>query len=358
MLYHLLLPLREDTFAFNVVRYITFRGAAALITSLLFCLLLYPPFIRWLQRRKYGQEIRNDGPEGHFSKKGTPTMGGLLMVFAITLSSLLWARLDEPRVWLVLFIAVSFSAVGFADDWQKIARKNSAGLSGKTRLALEFVASGLAVWAGVRYWGVSTTVPVPFLKDIALPMGWGYVLFGAFVIVAFANAVNLTDGLDGLAIGPVMVSALTMGLLAYLAGNVRFAEYLNIPHVPGAGELTVLTVTLAGAGMGFLWFNAYPAQVFMGDTGSLPLGGILGALAVLTHNEFLFVVLGGIFVAETLSVVIQVISFKTTGKRVFRMAPVHHHFEKGGVVEPKIIVRFWIVSILLALLSLMSLKLR
>lgn len=358
MLYHLLLPLRESEFLFNVVRYISFRAAAALITALLLCLVLYPPFIRWLQRRRFGQEIRNDGPEAHFSKKGTPTMGGLLMIGAISLSTLLWARLDEPAVWMTLIIGLAFCGVGFADDWQKIARKSSAGLSGKLRLLIEFTTAGAVIFAGVKWFGVTTTVPVPFFKDLSLEMGWFYVAFASFVIVAFANAVNLTDGLDGLAIGPVMISSLTFGLLAYLAGNTKFAEYLNIPYVAGAGELTVFTVTIVGAGMGFLWFNAYPAQVFMGDTGSLPLGGVLGALAVLTHNEFLFVFLGGVFVVETLSVVLQVASFKTTGKRIFKMAPIHHHFEKEGVVEPKLIVRFWIVSILLALLSLMSLKLR
>ncbi len=358
MLYHLLYPLRESEFIFNVVGYISFRAAVAMATALLLSILLYPPFIRWLQRKKYGQEIRDDGPEGHFSKAGTPTMGGLLILAAIVLSTLLWAKLTEPRIWLTLAVAVGFCGIGFVDDWQKIAAKNTKGLSGKLRLALEFLIGGLVVYAGIRYFGLTTDVPVPFLKDTAIELGWGYVAFGAFVITGCANAVNLTDGLDGLAIGPVMTSALTFGLLAYLAGNVKFAEYLAIPHVAGAGELTILTVTIAGAGMGFLWYNTYPASIFMGDTGSLPLGGILGTLAVLTKNELLLAIIGGVFVAETVSVILQVGSFKSTGKRIFLMAPVHHHFEKKGWEEPKIIVRFWIISIVLALFALMSLKLR
>jgi len=358
MLYHLLLPLKESAFAFNVVRYISFRSAAAMATALLICLMFYPGFINWLKRKKLGQEIRDDGPEGHLAKAGTPTMGGLLILFAIVVSSLLWARLDEPRVWMVLAIAVGFTGVGFIDDWNKIAKKNTKGISGKVRLLLEFLISGATIGAGVMWFGMDTAVPVPFFKDVGIELGWFYVVFGAFVVTGCANAVNLTDGLDGLAIGPVMTSALTMGVLAYLAGNVNFAEYLAIPYVAGAGELTVMTVTIAGAGMGFLWYNAYPASVFMGDTGSLPLGGILGALAVFTHNEILLVIVGGVFVAETLSVIIQVISFKSTGRRVFLMAPIHPHYEKKGWEEPKIIVRFWIISILLALVALMSLKLR
>jgi len=358
MLYHLLLPLKDSTFAFNVVRYISFRAAAAMATALLICLFLYPAFIRWLQRKKFGQEIRDDGPETHFSKAGTPTMGGLLILSAIITSTLLWARLDEPRVWMVLVVAAGFLGVGFVDDWNKIARKNTKGLSGKVRLLLEFLISGATIGVGVAYFGIDTAVPVPFFKDVAIEMGWGYVAFAAFIITGCANAVNLTDGLDGLAIGPVMTSALTFGVLAYLAGNVKYADYLAIPYVAGAGELTVMTVTIAGAGMGFLWYNSYPADVFMGDTGSLPLGGVLGTLAVLTHNEILLAVVGAVFVAETLSVIIQVVSFKTRGKRVFLMAPIHHHFEKKGWEEPKVIVRFWIVSILCALAALMSLKLR
>jgi len=349
--------LSESEFAFNVVRYISFRSAAALMTALLICIFFYPAFIRFLQRRKYGQEIREIGPD-HQQKAGTPTMGGLLIMFAVISSTLLWARLDEPRVWIVLVIAVGFCAVGFVDDWSKITQKSSAGLSGRVRLFLEFLISGTILFVGVKWWGLSTTLPVPFLKSVSVDLGMAYVAFASFLVVGTANAVNLTDGLDGLAIGPVMTSALTFGLLAYLAGNTKFASYLSIPYVAGAGELTVMTVTLAGAGMGFLWYNAFPASIFMGDTGSLPLGGIIGALAVLTHNELLLAIVGGVFLVEALSVIIQVGSFKTTGKRVFAMAPIHHHFEKQGWEEPKIIVRFWIISILLALFALMTLKLR
>ncbi len=358
MLYELLYNLRDQFGPFNVFGYISFRAAAAMATSLLVTLLLYPSFIRFLRRRKLGQEIREDGPEGHFVKAGTPTMGGLLIMSAVVISTLLWGRLSEPRVWMTLAIGTAFCVVGFADDWAKISRKSSDGLSGKSRLLIEFVIAGVAVWICVAHLGHSTVISIPFSKGFNPDLGRLYVPFGALVIVGTANAVNLTDGLDGLAIGPVMTAALTFGLLAYLVGSEAYARQLALLYVPGAAELAVLTVTLAGAGMGFLWYNTYPASIFMGDTGSLPLGGILGALAVLTHNELLLLIIGGVFVMETLSVIIQVVSFKTTGKRVFAMAPVHHHFEKKGWEEPKIIVRFWIISIVLALFAVMSLKVR
>jgi phospho-N-acetylmuramoyl-pentapeptide-transferase len=321
-------------------------------------MLLYPPFIRWLQLKKYGQEIRDDGPQTHLKKAGTPTMGGLLILASVFVSTLLWTRLDNSRVWAVMAIAAGYCAVGFVDDWNKIARKNTKGLSGKTRLALEALIAAAVLFVGIQYGQWSTVVPVPFFKDFLPDLGWWYLPFATFVIVGCANAVNLTDGLDGLAIGPVMTAALTFGLLAYVVGAPAYARQLSLLHVPGAAELTVMTVTLAGAGMGFLWYNSFPAEVFMGDTGSLPLGGILGILAVLTHNELLLAIVGGVFVAETLSVIIQVVSFKTRGKRVFLMAPIHHHFEKKGWEEPKVIVRFWIVSIVLALFAVMTLKLR
>jgi len=358
MLYHLLYELRQEWTPLNVFGYISFRAAAAMMTALLLTMFLYPSFIRFLQRKKLGQEIREDGPQTHLAKAGTPTMGGLLIMTAILLSTLLWSRLDKMMVWIVLMIAVSFCAVGFVDDWNKIARKNTKGLSGKMRLLLEFLAAGIILSLGVHFWEITTVVPVPFVKGVAPDLGWWYVPFASFVIVATANAVNLTDGLDGLAIGPVMTAALTFGLLAYLVGSKTYSDQLALHHVQHANELAVLTVTLAGAGMGFLWYNTYPASIFMGDTGSLPLGGILGALAVLTHNELLLVIIGGVFVMEALSVIIQVVSFKTTGKRVFRMAPIHHHFEEKGWEEPKVIVRFWIISIVLALVAVMSLKLR
>ncbi|MCK6529479.1 phospho-N-acetylmuramoyl-pentapeptide-transferase [Myxococcota bacterium] len=359
MLYHLLVELRSSSILFNVFRYISFRTAAAMITALLIAWLVYPPFIRLLQRIRVGQMVRTDGPETHKVKQGTPTMGGLVILAATVLSTLLWARLDNPLVWGTLAIAVAFGAVGFMDDYQKVTRKDTRGVSGKARLAIEAVATAAVMGVLVYRYALSTVVAVPFLKDVGLDLGApGYVVFSTLVIVGCANAVNLTDGLDGLAIGPVMTSAMTFAVLAYLAGNFKYAEYLQIPPVAGAGELTVLAVTIVGAGLGFLWYNTFPASIFMGDTGSLPLGGAIGALAFLSKNELLLALVGGVFVVEALSVIVQVASFKTTGRRVFRMAPIHHHFEQQGMSEPKVIVRFWIVSILLALFALMTLKLR
>ena len=361
MLYELLYPLRDQWGPLNVFGYISFRAAAAMTTALLLTLFLYPGFIKWLRRRKLGQEVRGDGPQSHLAKQGTPTMGGLLILTAILLSVLLWGNLSNPKVWMVLAIGVGFLAVGFADDWNKVRSKSSKGLSGKARLAIEFVWTGVVLWWGIYYLEDHTTVlTVPFFKDTeALPdLGVFYLPFAAFVVVGTANAVNLTDGLDGLAIGPVMTAALTFGLLSYLVGSTAYAEQLALHHVPAAAELAVVTVCIAGAGMGFLWYNTYPATIFMGDTGSLPLGAIIGALAVLTHNELLLILIGGVFVMETLSVVIQVASFKLTGKRPFLMAPIHHHFEEKGWEEPKVIVRFWIISIVMALGAIMTLKLR
>jgi len=343
---------------FRVFGSIFFRTAAALITAVVITWFCYPSFIAWLTRLKAGQSIREDGPQSHLQKAGTPTMGGLLMLVAIIVASVMWARPEVSWVWAVMLVALGFGAVGFVDDFQKVARRNSAGLSGKTRLVLEFViAGGVLAWLMLEG-RLATSVPMPFFKDISFDLGWGYVAFGAFVIVAFANAVNLTDGLDGLAIGPVMTSMLAIAVLAYVAGHAGAAAYLYVPYVAGSGELTIVAVTVVGAGLGFLWFNTFPASVFMGDTGSLPLGGILGTIAVVTRNELVAVLLGGVFVWETLSVILQVGSFKLTGKRIFKMAPYHHHLELSGWEEPKIIVRFWIISILLALTALLTLKLR
>lgn len=361
MLYELLYPLKDQWGPLNVFGYISFRAAAAMTTALFLTLFLYPAFIRWLRRRKLGQEVRDDGPQSHLQKQGTPTMGGLLIMVAIVGATLLWGNLSNPKLWMLLAIGAGFLAVGFADDWNKISRKSSAGLSGKARLAIEFVWTGAVLWWGVDYMGIhSTEVPVPFFKsdELLLDLGALYIPFAAFVIVGTANAVNLTDGLDGLAIGPVMTAALTFGLLAYLVGSPAYANQLALHHVPNVAELAVMTVCIAGAGMGFLWYNTYPASIFMGDTGSLPLGALIGSLAVLTHHELLLVLIGGVFVMEALSVIIQVASFKLTGKRVFRMAPIHHHFEEKGWEEPKVIVRFWIISIVLALAAVMTLKLR
>jgi len=344
--------------ALNVVRYLTFRSGAALVTSLGLALLLGPTFIAWLRRQQgKGQPIREDGPAGHLlTKKGTPTMGGLLMLVCLAVSSLLWMEWDRPFVWICLFVTLAFGGIGFVDDYAKVTRRSSAGLSGRLRLVLEFLVAGIAVYAVSRSTG--TSLYFPFFKDLGVDLGWFYIVFGAFVIVGAANAVNLTDGLDGLAIMPVIIAALTFGIIAYLVGNFVFAEYLGVHFVRGAGELLVFCGAVVGAGLGFLWFNAPPAAVFMGDTGSLALGGAVGAMAVITNHELVLLVVGGLFVLEAVSVIVQVASFKMTGRRVFRMAPLHHHFEQLGWPEPTIVIRFWIISLLLALAGLSTLKLR
>jgi phospho-N-acetylmuramoyl-pentapeptide-transferase len=355
---------------FNVFRYVTFRSASAFVTALVLCYVAYPNFILWLRRRKMEQIIRRDGPQEHVeSKVGTPTMGGLVMLAGVALSALLWGRVDEPLLWLVLVVTLGYGAIGFYDDWKKISEQKSDGLAGRWKLfwqtTIGFVVLGGAYQAG---W-MDAKLHFPFFKHAIFDfaelwpgapdaLGWGYVLFGVFVLVAFSNAVNLTDGLDGLAIGPTITSAGTLAVLAYVAGHAEFSSYLNVPFVPGASELVVFALAIIGAGLAFLWFNCYPAQIFMGDVGSLALGGALGALAVFTKHEFLLALVGGIFVMENLSVVIQVFWFKRTGKRVFLMSPIHHHFEKSGWSEPKIIVRFWIISVLLSIVALSTLKLR
>ena len=369
MLYHLLVPLAEHSSLFNLFQYISFRTAWAMMTALAICYALYPWFIARMKRMKMEQIIRTEGPQSHIENKvGTPTMGGLPMLVAITISTLLWARLDQPVVWMALLILLGYAALGFIDDYAKVAKKSSAGLSGRWKLVGQTGIGALVL--GVGWWSgaIEPDLVLPFLKNHTIHfdelvegaawLGVLYVLFGVFVLTAFSNAVNLTDGLDGLAIGPVMTSAGTLAILAYIAGRTDFSAYLALPYVPGAGELTVFSIAMVGAGLGFLWFNAYPAQIFMGDVGSLALGGALGVLSVLTKHEFLLALIGGIFVLENVSVVIQVFWYKRTGKRVFLMAPIHHHYEKLGWSEPKIIVRFWIISILLALVALMTLKLR
>lgn len=358
MLYQWLYGLAADFSPLNVFRYITVRTFFSFFTAFFLCLTVGPYFIRRLREKHFGQSIRDDGPQAHKKKAGTPTMGGGLILLSTLGPVLLWIDMMNPLVWAVLMVTWGFGAIGYVDDYLKVSKKNSKGLSGKLRLGGEFLISGLVVAALIQWAGLSTVVSLPFVKTLSVDMGWFYVAFAALVIVGTANAVNLTDGLDGLAIVPVMVSAATLGLFAYIAGHAAIANYLQIPHVVGAGELAPVAAGLVAAGMGFLWFNAYPAQVFMGDVGSLSLGGFLGTMAVLTRNELLMVVLGGVFVVEALSVITQVASFKLTGKRVFKMAPIHHHFELGGLTETKIIVRFWIISILLAVLSLATLKLR
>jgi phospho-N-acetylmuramoyl-pentapeptide-transferase len=342
---------------FNLIRYLSFRAGAASATALVIGLLLGPWLISYLRvRQGKGQPIREDGPQGHFAKRGTPTMGGLLILIAVTTSVLLWMNVNSVYVWACLLVTAGFGVIGFLDDYDKVKKAHHAGLKGRTRLLLEFLIAGFATWLMVRHSG--TELHLPFVKESVVDLGWFYIAFGAFVIVAFGNSVNLTDGLDGLASMPVVIASLTFLLISYLAGNAIYSAYLGIPHVPGAGDLTVLCLAIVGATLAFLWFNAPPAAVFMGDTGSLALGGALGAIAVATHHEFVLAIVGGLFVVEALSVVIQVIVFKRTGKRVFLMAPIHHHFEHIGWSEPTIVIRFWIISFVLALAGLATLKLR
>jgi phospho-N-acetylmuramoyl-pentapeptide-transferase len=346
----------------NVFRYITFRTGGAMVTSALFVFLFGPWIIAHLRLAQgKGQPIRADGPPTHLvTKKGTPTMGGLMILSGLVVATLLWANLRNAYVWIVLFVTLGFGLVGFYDDYLKVSKQTHKGFSGRSRLAVEGLIAALAcaciVWFGRD--ATVTAVSIPFVKEFLLHLGWFYVLFAMFIVVGAGNAVNLTDGLDGLAIVPVMIAAASFGMIAYLVGNAVFAEYLQIRYVPGTGELAVLCGAVLGAGLGFLWFNAPPASIFMGDTGSLALGGMLGAIAVATKHEIVLAVIGGLFVVEALSVIVQVASFKLTGKRFFRMAPIHHHYEQKGWTEPQIVIRFWIVSVMLALVGLSTLKLR
>ncbi|WP_158817933.1 phospho-N-acetylmuramoyl-pentapeptide-transferase [Methylocapsa sp. S129] len=351
---HLLSPL-------NLFRYLTFRTIGAAGTGLFLVFFFGPTIISALRLKQgKGQPIRTDGPQSHLlTKKGTPTMGGLMILCGLLVSALLWCNLDSPYVWIVLFVTVGFGAIGFYDDYLKVTKQSHDGFSGRMRLVLEFAIAFAGCFAIVQVGAPgATSLAVPFVNGYVVDLGWGFLLFGPFVVVAFGNAVNLTDGLDGLAIVPVMIAAATLGLIAYLVGNLFFARYLGINHVPQAGDLVVVCGALIGAGVGFLWFNAPPAQIFMGDTGSLALGGLLGAVAVTIKHEIVLAVIGGLFVMEALSVVVQVASFKLTGKRVFRMAPIHHHFEQLGWSEAQIVMRFWIVAFVLAMIGLSTLKLR
>ncbi|CUH52894.1 phospho-N-acetylmuramoyl-pentapeptide-transferase [Shimia sp. R11_0] len=346
---------------FNLFRYITFRAGGAFMTALIFGFLFGKPLINVLRRKQgKGQPIRDDGPEGHFAKAGTPTMGGLLIVGALVTSTLLWARWDNGFVWLVLFVTLSYGLIGFADDYAKVSKQNTKGVSGKIRLLLGFLIAGVAgLWATYLQPDVlQLQLAVPVFKEVLINLSWAYIPFAMFVVVGAANAVNLTDGLDGLAIMPVMIAAGALGVIAYAVGRVDFTEYLDVHYVPGTGEILIFVAGLIGGGLGFLWYNAPPAAVFMGDTGSLALGGALGAIAVSTKHELVLGIIGGLFVVEALSVIIQVFYFKRTGKRVFLMAPIHHHYEKKGWSEPQIVIRFWIIAVILAMIGLATLKLR
>ena len=342
---------------FNLVRYQTFRTGAAVATALMIGLVIGPRFIGWLRiRQGKGQPIRADGPQTHLAKRGTPTMGGLMILTSLTLSVLIWMDPRSPYVWACLLVTLGFGLIGFLDDYDKVRKASTAGVSGRTRLLLEFAIAGVA--AVVIMQSNGPHLYLPFTQRFYLDLGWFYPLFAAFTIVAFGNAVNLTDGLDGLATMPVIIASMAFTVIVYLAGNARFADYLGIPHVPLAGELAIFTGGIMGAGLAFLWFNAPPAAVFMGDTGSLALGGALGTIAVVAHHEIVLGIVGGLFVVEALSVIVQVFFYKRTGKRVFRMAPIHHHFEQLGWSEPTVVIRFWIISFVLALAGLSTLKLR
>ena len=361
MLYWLV-DLSDKISALNVFRYITFRTGGAMMTALIFVFLSGSSIIDMLRLKQgRGQPIRSDGPQSHLKTKlGTPTMGGLMILSGVALSTILWANPANPYVWIVLMVMMGFGVIGFYDDYLKVTRQSHTGFSARTRIAAEAAIAILACYLMARLGRppFATSLVVPFFKEIVVNLGWFFLIFGAFIIVGAGNAVNLTDGLDGLAIVPVMIAALSFGLIAYLAGNVVFADYLQIHYVAGTGELAVLCGAVIGAGLGFLWFNAPPASIFMGDTGSLALGGLIGAIAVATKHEIALAIIGGLFVLEAVSVIVQVVSFRLTGKRVFRMAPIHHHYEQKGWTEPQIVIRFWIIAIVLALVGLSTLKLR
>jgi phospho-N-acetylmuramoyl-pentapeptide-transferase len=357
-MFYWLIELSDTVSAFNVFRYITFRTGGAVVTALIFVFLFGPTIIATLRvKQGKGQPIRADGPKSHLvTKVGTPTMGGLMILSGLVVSTLLWANPANPYVWVVL----GFGSIGFYDDYLKVTKQTHAGFSGRTRLLLEFAIAGSAclIISQIGRAPLATSIAFPFLKDVVLDLGWFFVAFGAFIVVGAGNAVNLTDGLDGLAIVPVMIATASFAAISWAIGNAVFAEYLQVNYVAGAGELAVLCGAILGAGLGFLWFNAPPASIFMGDTGSLALGGLLGTVAVVTKHEIVLGIIGGLFVLEAVSVIVQVVSFKMTGKRVFRMAPIHHHFEQLGWTEPQIVIRFWIIAVVLALAGLSTLKLR
>jgi phospho-N-acetylmuramoyl-pentapeptide-transferase len=362
MLYNLLYPLAHEFGPLNLFRYLTFRSGGAVLTSLIMTFMIGPAIIRWLKsKQKDGQPIREDGPASHLvTKKGTPTMGGVMILLSVVVSTLLWADITNHYVWIVLFVTVGYGLVGFGDDYLKLTKRNSKGLPGKLKLLLQFIIGLVAaIWIHhIATPQMATHLAVPFFKGVLIDLGILYFVFVMLVMVGASNAVNLTDGLDGLAIVPIMITAGCFLLIAYLVGNAKFADYLQVHHVPGSGELAVFCAALVGASLGFLWFNAPPAQVFMGDTGSLAFGGSLGVVSVIIKHELVLAIIGGLFVAEAVSVILQVASFKMTGKRIFKMAPLHHHFEKLGWQESTIVIRFWIVACIFALIGLSTLKLR
>jgi phospho-N-acetylmuramoyl-pentapeptide-transferase len=361
MLYNLLAPFAEDYIFFNLFRYLTFRTGGAILTALVISFIIAPPMIRWLKKKqKEGQPIRKDGPETHFAKAGTPTMGGLMILISVSISTLLWADLSNLYIWCALLVMIGYGLIGFGDDYLKLTKRNVKGLPGKVKIILQILIGLVATLGIIKALPphLEMHIAIPFFKDMFIFVGYLFPIWALFVIIGASNAVNLTDGLDGLAIVPVAITAASFGLICYLVGRADFAEYLNISFVPGTGELAILCGALIGGAMGFLWYNAPPAMIFMGDTGSLAMGGVLGAIAVMTKHELVLAIVGGLFVLETVSVIVQVVSFKLTGKRVFAMAPLHHHFEKKGWSEPTIVIRFWIIAVILALIGLSSLKLR
>jgi phospho-N-acetylmuramoyl-pentapeptide-transferase len=358
MFYHLLYPFHAEWSVLNVFKYITFRTIYATITALLITLMLGPWVIRRLSVLRMGEVIRNDGPQSHLKKEGTPTMGGVLILGAVIISTLLWANLANELIWIAILVTLGFGFIGFVDDFMKLKSLNASGLSAPVKLAGQLIIAFIVAWFLFGVFGLDTHLNVPFFKYVTPKLGWSFVIFAIFVIVGASNAVNLTDGLDGLAIGPVMIAFATYMVFVYCTGHYTIAQYLQIPFVKGSGELAIFCGAMVGAGMGFLWYNAYPAQIFMGDVGSLALGGALGTIAVVTKHEIVLAIVGGVFVIEALSVIFQVASYRLRKKRIFRMAPLHHHFELKGWSEPKIIVRFWIISVFLALLAISTLKLR
>lgn len=361
MLYNLLAPLAEDSLFFNLFRYITFRTGGAILTALVICFVIAPPMIKWLKSKQgEGQPIREDGPEGHFAKAGTPTMGGLMILISSIFSTILWADLSNQFIWTAILVMAGYGLIGFGDDFLKLTKRNTKGLPGKLKIAGQLLFGGIAAFSIMQILpdGLESNVAIPMLKDTYVHLGWFFVVWCLFVMVGASNAVNLTDGLDGLAIVPVAIAAACFGFICYLSGRADYSEYLQIAYIPGSAELAILCGALIGGAMGFLWFNAPPAAIFMGDTGSLALGGVLGAIALMVKHELVLAIIGGLFVLETVSVIVQVVSFKLFGKRVFAMAPLHHHFEKKGWSEPTIVIRFWIIAVILALIGLSTLKLR